>query len=179
MHYTDNEIIQSLKNRDDRIIAFIIWKNLPLIERMVQELGCGMYEAEDLFQEALIILITKIDSGAFKLKTKFSVYLLAVCKNLCKYENGKEMQKESFFRMKLDNEDFSENYDKELKEKIFIENYHKLSDFCQLFLKLYWLNYKIKEIAQALGKPTRYISRRKYKCKKRLIEMIKKDRGKN
>lgn len=169
MYYTDHEIIQHLKNRQDGVIAFIARKNMPVIEYMVQELGCGMYDAEDLFQEALIILITKIDSPVFELKTKFSVYLYAVCRNLCKYQNEKERQKERFFRMKLDdwdNHDFSENYD-------------KLSDLCQQLLKLDWLGYKVKEIAQKLGKTERYISRRKYKCKKRLVELIKKDIGKD
>jgi len=167
-----------LKNRDDKVIAFIVSKNMSVIEYMVYELGCGIYEAEDLFQEAFIVIIIKIDSDVFELKIMFSVYLYAVCKNLCKYQNEKEMQKERFFKTKLDDmdiQDFFINYDKELKEKIFIEKFYILSDLCQQTLKFDWLGYKVKEIAKKLGRIECYILKCKYKCKKRFVELIKRD----
>ena len=82
--YSDQEIIDHLKERKSEAVRHIIRKYLPMVKYMVKEfrfsdgnilIKGSEKDAEDIFQEALYIIIKKIDSGEFRLTAKFSTFL--------------------------------------------------------------------------------------------------------
>ncbi len=173
--FTDQELIVELKKRNNRAVQFIMDEYFPMIEYMVEKMGGASEDAKDIFQEALIIIITKIDEGAFILTAKFSTYLYAISKNLRLLQQKKDTAAMNYLQNESDligKTHFTENYDKELKQKVFKYYFEKMSETCQKVLKLYWLELPIKEIAQRLGKKEGSIKTRKFECKKKLIELI-------
>ncbi len=173
--FTDQELVDELKKRNNHAVQFIMEEYFPMIEFMVEKMGGNTEDAKDILQEALIIIITKIDEGAFVLTAKFSTYLYAIAKNLQLLQQKKEKVAMKYLKSGLETIDkphFVENYDRELKQRIFKYYFNQLGKGCQKILKLYWLELSVKEIAQKLGKKEAYIRTHKYNCKKELVELI-------
>lgn len=174
--YTDQEIVDSLKKRENHVVAFIAKRFMPMISYLIKEQKADFLEVDDLFQDALMIIIKKIDSGEFTLTAKFSTYLYAICKNLIDYHLKKKDVRNRFLTVhEKDNfhdEDFSEDYDENLQQKLYLHYFNKLGPTCQEVLRLYWLDVSIKEIADKLGNTDGFIRKKKHECKKRLIELV-------
>ncbi len=173
--FTDQQLIEGLKKRNNHVVQFILEEYSPMIEYMVEKMGGSTEDANDIFQESLIIIITKIDKEAFVLSARFSTYLYAIAKNLWLYQQKKQKvatKYEENFIPEFEKPHFAEKYDKDLKQKIFKYYFDQLSEVCQNILKLYWLELPVKEIASKLGKKEGYIRTRKSGCKKKLIELI-------
>jgi len=176
--YTDQQILDSLKHRENHVVSYISKKFLPMIKHMLRELSWDDEDAEDIFQEALIIIIKKIDANEFKLTAKFSTYLYAVCKNLLEYRRRKKAVEDRYLIRKTETtfeENFSEEYDRKYQYKIYKHYFAKLGSSCQNILNMYWLDMPIKEIAQKVGSTEGYVRKKKYECKKRLIDLILKN----
>ena len=173
--YTDLEIIDALKKRDNRVVQYITEKYLPMIVYMVKKMSGHRHNVEDIFQEALIIIITKIDKDEFVLEAKFSTYLYAVCKNLRFVQLRRQRVEDEIFKPLDDIElypDFSDRSTRELQRELFLHYYNQLNDICRKTLRLYWLDMTTKEIAKSLNSTEINIRKRKYLCKKKLVERI-------
>jgi RNA polymerase sigma factor (sigma-70 family) len=173
--YTDEQLIISLKRRDNHVVSYIFKKYMPMIKYMVKELKGKEEEAEDLFQEALIIIIKKIDSDELILTAKFSTYLYAICKNLLESRLKRKTVEEKYLIRKVEtvfDEDFSEDYDKKYQYKMYKHYFAKLGESCQRILNMYWLDVPVKEIAKALNSTEGYVRKKKLECKERLIDLI-------
>ena len=176
LNYTDQDIIKSLKNRENHVVGFIAKKYLPMVKYLIKEMKVEFAEAEDIFQDALMIIIKKIDNDELVLTAKFSTYLYAVCKNLLEYQEKKYEVKQKYLITQekdiLEEEDFSEKYDDEYQQKIYQYYFSKLGTSCQDILKMYWLDVPIKEIADKIGTTEGFVRKKKHECKKRLIDLI-------
>jgi DNA-directed RNA polymerase specialized sigma24 family protein len=42
-------------------------------------------------------------------------------------------------------------------------------------MKMYWLDYSVKEIAKETGFTKNYVMKHKYECKKKLMELVKRN----
>lgn len=186
--YSDELIIEHLRERKSDAVSYIIKKYLPMIKFMVSDysysdgsiLAVGNEDdAEDIFQETLYIIIKKIDSGDLKLTVKFSTYLYAICKNLLKIKLKKRITEQKYKLSEAENsvivEDNVEVYKTNKKQKIFDHYFLQLSPVCKNILKLSWNEYSQADIAKKLGNTIKYITKRKHECKKRLIELILKN----
>ena len=173
--YTDQQILDSLKKRESRVVSFIAKKYLPMIEHVLREMELEDEEAEDILQEALIIIIRKVDEGDFKLTAKFSTYLYAICKNLIELKRRRKVIESKHLLKKAETsyeENFSEEYDRKYQYKIYKHYFSKLGSSCQNILNLFWLDMPMKEIAAKIGSTEGYVRKKKHECKKRLIDLI-------
>lgn len=174
--YTDQEIVNSLKNRESHVVAYVAKRFIPMIKFMIKEQRADFLEADDLFQDTLMIIIKKIDTGEFILTAKFSTYLYAVCKNLIEYHSKKNEVRVRYLTLHdkgvFQEEDFSEIYDENLQHKIYQHYFYTLGNTCQEVLKMYWLDVPMKEIAIKIGSTEGFVRKKKHECKKRLIELV-------
>jgi len=166
---------------DQRIVALIqegksdtalnaLYKNYPQVRKLIRSKGGDTAAAEDIFQEALIILIRKIRETDFQLNAQLNTYLFSVCRYLWKDElkkrqrqithnpedalfNGEEtawlqrIEEESHFR---------------LAEKILTQ----LKDRCQELLLLFYKgSVSLRDIAARMGYSSENTAKnQKYKC---------------
>ena len=182
IHYSDEAILEGLRLRSDYIINFIYKEFFPLIRFLVTENGGLDEDAEDIFQDGIIILYSKISLNQLILTSSFKTYMYSVCRNLWLQKLNK---RKAIFDKLTDVEDFIDFPDEALQEaniretemhRIIQIHFLSLPEDCQKVLKLFIKNIPLREIAGIMGfKTENYAKTRKYLCKQELKKRIADD----
>jgi len=182
IHYSDEAILEGLRLRSDYIINFIYKEFFPLIRFLVTENGGLDEDAEDIFQDGIIILYSKISLNQLILTSSFKTYMYSVCRNLWLQKLNK---RKAIFDKLTDVEDFIDFPDEALQEaniretemhRIIQIHFLSLPEDCQKVLKLFIKNIPLREIAGIMGfKTENYAKTRKYLCKQDLKKRIADD----
>jgi RNA polymerase sigma factor (sigma-70 family) len=80
----DQKIIELLRTGESDLALNSLYKHFPMIRKLIRSKGGNSKDAEDIFQDALIILIRKAKDKDFKLTAQLSTYLFSVCRFLWK-----------------------------------------------------------------------------------------------
>ena len=182
IHYYDEAIQEGLRLRSDYIINFIYKEYFPLIRFLVTENGGSGEDAEDVFQDGIIIIYNKISLNQLKLTSSFKTYMYSVCRNLWLQKLNK---RKAIFDKLTDVEEYIDLPKDMLQEasleeaelhRIIQVHFLSLADDCQKLLRLFTKNIPLREIASMLGyKTEKYAKTRKYLCKEELKKRIASD----
>lgn len=174
----DKKIIQLLKEKNQDSAFLKLYKNYPVIERLIRSKGGTKEDAKDIFQEALLVFYEKVSTSDFKLTSTISTYLFSVCRFLWK----DQMNKKKINTTVLENENFSSDVENEVllyleKEEKFKQIENALSQLGEKCLKILTLFYyekvRMKIIAQQLGLTSEKAAKtQKYKCLEQAKENI-------
>ena len=178
-YYTDEEILSGLKSRDRNVVRFITREYRSMIDFLVRKMGGGSQDADDIFQEALVIIISKVDEDELVLTARFSTYLYAVSRNLwlLQLTNRKREMEQRYMYLKTGGgEDFDSRGFTDTDEKKFMHYYEQLSKVCKEIIRQYALDSSVKEISGEMKVSEKYIRRRKYECRLRLLKLIKENK---
>jgi len=177
----DQKIIELIRSDKNDAALNALYKSFPLMRKIILSKGGNAHDAEDIFQEALIILVRKIKGSDFKLTAKLSTYLFSVCRFLWKDEWKKRKLPVPYdFETEL-----SEAVEQELEEAVRMEGQwilaeralNDLKERCrELLLLFYEGRLKLKDIAVKMGYSSESTAKnQKYKClegaKSRLKEL--------
>lgn len=186
-HYSDEEIIEGLKERDARIIQYVIDEYFRTIRGLVLRNNGIPEDAEDIFQEALVIIYQKARDNELNLECSFITFLYSVSRNLWfqKLEKNKILPAdvhdvENF--IELSDEMMYEVYDEDRERiKLFQQHFMELGEDCQRLLRLFVKKIPLAEIMKIMGyKSVKYTKTRKFLCKEKLKKRIINDpRSKN
>ena len=182
IHYSDEAILEGLRLRSDYIINFIYKEFFPLIKFLVTENGGAGEDAEDIFQDGIIIIYNKISLNELRLTSSFKTYMYSVCRNLWLQKLSK---RKAIFDKLTDVEEYID-LPKDVLHEASIEetelhriiqiHFLSLADDCQKLLRLFIKNIPLREIASMLGyKTEKYAKTRKYLCKEELKKRIATD----
>jgi len=174
--YTDNEIIECLRNRQSYVVRYLSDRYMPMIRLMVYQKGGSLEDAKDIFQDGLMIMLEKIDNKDFVLTCKFKTFLYCVCENLWKSVIMKKQAATNYLSRRIDTDndnDFTELLDNKLYEKIFWDVFETLDDVGKKILKLYWEEVSPQEIANDLGYTYGYVRKKKCEAQAELTEKVK------
>lgn len=174
--YSDKEIIEALRDRNNKIIAYIYRRYMPMIRKMVRDSGEYEIHHEDIFQEGIYVLLCNLSKPDFKIKYKFKTYFYAIClKQLHLLQRKKTPEKNYFRKRILDEETFSisESIDIELIDKAFKNAFDELGNMCKTILKLYWREINLREIANIMSVEYSKVRKRKRECENTLSTKIK------
>jgi RNA polymerase sigma factor (sigma-70 family) len=177
--YTDNEIIECLRNRQSYVVSYISDRYMPMIRLMVYQKGGSVEDSKDIFQDGLMIMLEKIDNKDFVLTCKFKTFLYCVCENLWKAVLVKRQAATNYLSRRVENDsdtDFTEVMDKKLYEAIFWDVFEDLDDSSKKILKLYWQEFSPQEIADKLGFTNGYVRKKKCEAQAELTAKVKKHR---
>lgn len=182
IHYSDEAILEGLRLRSDYIINFIYKEYFPLIKFLVTENGGMSEDAEDIFQDGIIIIYNKISLNQLTLTSSFKTYMYSVCRNLWLQKLSK---RKAIFDKLTDVEEFIDLPNDILQEtsaaeiemhRIIQIHFLSLPEDCQKVLKLFIKNIPLREIAGIMGfKTENYAKTRKYLCKQELKKRIADD----
>lgn len=176
----DKEILSGIKNKNENVLHFIYDNLLPVVKRYILKNSGNKLNAEDIFQEALLILFDKLRKEELYLSCGFSTYFIAVCKKLWLNQLRKRSYNiinysDDIEHYNVFEKPFEPNTDSEFTG-LFFRHFNKMSEKCQQVLILHFKKVPASEIAIKLGfKNKEYAISRKYKCLKRLITSIKSD----
>lgn len=178
--YSDQDILNGLRNKDRKMIRFVYTGYFRSIQRLIIKNSGNTEDAEDIFQDVMVILYKKIKNKKLKLTCSLKTYMYAICRNLWlqklqnKDNSNLELREVNGEHIKP----FELNKDMQYEEKynLYQKHFLKLSDDCQEVLKLFLKKASLKEIANIMGfSSVDYAKTRKYLCKKNLIERILND----
>lgn len=174
IHYTDEAIVQGIKFRDSSVISYIYKDYYPTIKYLISTNSGSESDAEDVFQDALIILYKKIIEENLILTSSFKTFLYSICRNLWLQRLDKKVFSNEF--LELENisaiqetiySEFSDTEDE--KFKLYQVHFLNLSEDCQKVLRLFMNKVALKEIAEIMGfKTEKYAKTRKFMCKEKL-----------
>ena len=167
----DNVVLERISRGDERALEYLYRKYYRMMTRAVIKNSGTEQEAKDIYQDALIVFWQKVTSGQLTLTSKISTYLYSVCLNLWR----KELDRKS--RLSHEARDGSEymNHEAEERRIIIHDCIRQLGDTCQKILTYYYFDdLSMQDIADKLGFATTETAKtKKYKCKKRLDNLIR------
>jgi RNA polymerase sigma factor (sigma-70 family) len=166
----DHKIIDLIRSGGNSKALKALYRSFPLMQKMIRTNGGSWQDAEDIFQEALIILCTQVREKDLQLTAKLSTYLYSICRYLWKDELKKrKAQPRAAFDTGLTQAEeqaleLVREADKQtsLAEKVLLE----LGERCrELLLLFYHGGRKLKDIAACMGYSSENTAKnQKYKC---------------
>lgn len=166
----DSEVIDRIKKGDDSAAEFLYEKHYRMMVRLIVKNSGTENDAQDIYQDAIIVFWEKVTSGNLVLTSKISTYLYSICNNLWR----KELER----RRRLSSEEADKPVEMDISKDERISSIHecinKLSDTCQKVLKFYYFdNMSMSDIAERLDFSNADTAKtKKYKCKKELDKMV-------
>jgi len=175
-----HEIREALKTENNFVIGKLYKDNFKKISKLVLSNSGSIADAEDLFQDTMVVLIGKIRQEKFQLTASIDTYLYAISKNLWlkKLRDHKiQLSLNNIQTIDSANSVFNitEN-DKTYSEKL--KGYlQKITDHCFGLIKDFFLNENnIEHIQEKYGYTTRHNAiNQKHKCIKQIRKLKEKE----
>ncbi len=160
---TDKEIIEHLRHNKYALAVKGLYNVLPAVKKHIKANSGTANDAEDILQDALVILYKKVHAGNFTLTTSLHNYVMAIVKN-CWLQELRQRKKMPAGETPDDieaTEAIEENYFS-LADTAF----HLLREKCkQLLILFYYKKKDLKTIAAALGFSNEKVAKnQKYRC---------------
>jgi RNA polymerase sigma factor (sigma-70 family) len=168
---SDQEIFEQICRGDEQALEVIYQKYYRMMVRLVVTNSGTEQEAKDVYQEAVVVFWQKAISGNLVLTSKISTYLYSICLNLWR----KELERKSRHSHEQKDAIEFQQQEREEKAKIIHACIEKLGETCKRVLSYYYFEgMSMKQIAEKVGfANTDTAKTKKYKCKKKLDELIK------
>lgn len=178
--HPDQYIVEGIRNEDRKILKQLYRDYFELIKKMVLKNSGTLADAEDVFQESLVAIYSKLREQDIVLKRPFRGYLYAVARNLWLMQLRKKSYQKVTFQDIIQYNDSAEVMDKQLEkreqEALYHTKFKTLPADCQQVLTLFFEKKSMEEIAETMGYSNAgYAKKKKFLCKKCLIEMIRED----
>lgn len=178
--YTTEEILEGIRRHDIKILQYVYKTFYSYIKYFVISNSGNDDDAQDIFQEALVVIYRKLDKNNLNISCTFKTYLYSVCRLLWLKQLERRKTKKEF---SLDNEDYIELADDTIdlseqneKYSLYQKYFKRLGEDCRKVLEMSLEKISLKQIAEIMGyKSEKYAKKRKYQCKERLINEIKND----
>lgn len=173
---TDQEIVDRISSGDYAVIQSIYHLYYPQIEKLVVQNNGSEEEAQDVFQEAILVLYERITKGDFLLKSRLQTFLYAVCrrmwlKQISRGQTSYMISDISDFEETLIQDDDLKNHEEEERQFQQMEDaLEKLGEPCKSLLTEFYVKGKtMLEISEQFGYTNANNAKtQKYKCLQRL-----------
>ena len=166
---TDNEIIANLRNKKYPAAVKGLYNILPLVKQYICANNGSSADAEDIFQDALVILCKKLEEPGFALTAPLKNYLMAIVRN-CWLQQLRLRKKWPAGEALADMADTEGS-----EESVFItaqNAFDMLGEKCRQLLILFYFNrFSFKVIADKLAfGDERTAKNQKYRCLRKAKE---------
>ncbi len=176
--FTDREIIAGFKSglNVESITQFLYRRTFKSVRNMVIKRGGNKQDAEDIFQDSLIIMIEIISSDSFSADgpASLSTYLHLIASRLWSKRQIRERKKEIWHQQFMYNTELFENMIGKLEDQLTaIQLLDRLSPTCQNILRAYYIEgYSIREIAESMESNEVAIRQKKLRCLRKLKDLL-------
>jgi len=170
-----NQKIVSLFKNGHREKAFReLYKLYPRIEKLILSKGGTKRDANDVFQESLIILNRNLEKSDFKLTSSFFTYLYSVSRFVWKDMQKKLSRQESLY-LKSEEITILNHVLEERKYQYAELAFNELGERCkQLLQRFYIKKMSFKDIAEMMQfKNEKIAKNQKYKCLQKAKNIFK------
>ncbi len=173
------KILEGIIAGEEAVIKAFYKKNQPYIRRYILQNSGNEEDVEDVFQDALVFIYQKLKTDSLELHCSLRTYFYAVCKNIWRNRLRKNKKLVITEEIHLTSEDMSISVIEEITHKerqhLYRKYFMRLNDSCKEVLTLVFDGKSMKEIGKLTGYSEGYTRKKKFECKRSLIEMIEKD----
>ncbi len=177
----ETDIINGFIAGNDAVIEEFYKKNFPSIRSYILRNSGTVADAQDVFQDALVLTFQKLNSESFRLECSLATYVFAVSRNI--WMNTLRKRKKLIYQDQLPTISKSLENDiaeaVEQREKLFIYQkfFLKLGKDCQRLLELFFDGNSMSHISKIMGYSLAYTRKKKFQCKQSLLEMLEDDQA--
>lgn len=176
---TDQKLTRSIKAGENHLLESFYKKNFPIIAHYVKQNNGNEEDAQDIFQEAIIVLVGKVKKPNFILTATLSTYLFAISKNiwLKHLRDNKFIHTEQFDSNRHDVEISIDENETIHQENKVLGWLNLITQHCQEILKaIFFYNQPIDNLMIKMGWKNKHTaSNQKYKCIQQLKKVKEKD----
>ena len=179
---SDQEIVAALKKGKKNVLSQLYGKPFQSTRKMIMRNSGNEQDAQDIFQDAVIVFYKNCLKPGFQLTSSISTYLYSISRNLWL----RQIKGQQTF---MDTQDVDLKTDELDLELAYLQNDHIVQGIiemmpilgknCQeILLKYYFESKDHQEISQDLEYASEHVVReKKYRCLKSLREAVKKRFG--
>ena len=176
---SDQEVVEEIRqgNRLESTVRYLYEQYFEALARFVRNNSGEHEDAEDFFQEALVVFINAVRQNKFRGDSTIKTFLYAIIRNLWLNElkrRGKTTTRETTYYEQQEKQELQHlAYESETTQRI-LAFFSQLGDNCKKILVMhYYQDYSMKDIAQAMRYESEQVARNaKYKCSKKLTTML-------
>lgn len=173
----DTMLLQQLREEKDAPFELLYKTCFPPIAAYITQHRGSTADAEDVFQEAIIVLVHKLRQPGFALSASLKTYLFAIAKNtwLKKQRDNREIRSRWLEAHATGTENFSVDlHPTQPKEEKLYSWLTKITVHCQRILKaLFFYREPMESVMARLGWKNKHTAaNQQYKC----IQQIKKQK---
>ncbi|PKL78297.1 MAG: sigma-70 family RNA polymerase sigma factor [Ignavibacteriae bacterium HGW-Ignavibacteriae-4] len=168
------EIINDLRGGNNNAFGQLYKENFAMVNSFVTNNNGRSVDAEDIFQDTMMVLLEKLKQDNFQLTASIKTYIMAISKNLW-LKKLRTAYRETELTDIHDNKFYEEinlAIENEISYKEKLQFYiHKITKHCQALINDYIFKEKaIEQIQKEYGYSTKHNAQnQKYKC----IEQIR------
>lgn len=175
-----NGEIKGLRHNDPKVIAALYEQYAESVLLHVERHGGNRSDAQDVFQETLMVLLRKAQAGGIELTAPFGAYFMGVAKRIWLKKSKKKqisvVTNEADSAFIDDGADWDAALLQQERYRVYQSAFERLGETCQQILTLFFQKASFKAIADKLGLGNEHSVRtRKYRCQNKLEELIKAD----
>src|SRR5919112_4606421 len=79
---TDDALIVAIRGGDERALAHLYRLHWPMVSHFVLQNSGSEDDAQDVYQEGVVVFYEKVRDGSLELSCQIKTYLYAVCRRL-------------------------------------------------------------------------------------------------
>lgn len=180
MSFSNKDLFKGIVEQNQEVLNYLYKHLFPSVRKTIYKYGGDYDTANEVFQEAIIILYRKAKMGELKEPIMVENYIMGICKILWQKHCLLET-KEDFGLIKNSLVDDTKTqillkYRQSERMKLYYEHFMMLSSICQMVLRAFFDGISYADIAIKFGFTSEeYARRKKYLCKESLVKSIKSD----
>lgn len=174
----DSKILDLIRRGDEEALVMLFRDHRRMVVDFVTRNSGSTDDADDLLQDAVIILWERVRNGNFEYASKLGTFLLGIVKNRWMRVLATR-RREPPLRDDLDPPDAGTGIEEEIVREEERSLVHKaleqIDELCRTLLVLfYWEECTMEEIARRMGMANADTAKsRKYQCKKNLERQLR------
>ena len=178
---SDQEIVEALKREKDvnLTVRYLYHTHFDALANYIRTNSGNEEDAEDFFQETLVVFIKVVKQGKFRGDSSIKTFLYAVMRNLwlneLKRRNNALVRETSYYEHSEQKEDHVHELVQENEtSRQILAFFAQLGNNCKkIMIMYYYQEMSMKDIAQAMNYDSEQVARNtKYKCSKKLTDLL-------
>ena len=174
----DQEIIKGIAEGSTIELEYLYTTYFPMVFQLIIQNNGDEDDAKDVFQEAVIVLYDRINSGNFVLSSKLKTFLYSVCRRLWLKRLNKNdrvsFNMQEHEEIAVVEDDLFVYQQKEDQFLLMEKSLHLLGEPCQTIISDFYLrNLSMQDICEKFGYTNADNAKtQKYKCLQRLKKLF-------
>ncbi len=176
-------IVEQLRTGNQQAIRSLYQISFPECASFIKKNNGTNNDAEDCFQEALVVLYRKVSDSNFQLTSNIKTFLYGITRNL--WLNELRKRSKSGLKLVMDeqsdreyiltaDDQVEQKQEEEVKHKLIAQAIQRMQGNCKdVLINFYFKKMSLREIAAKMGFTEQYAKKRRYKCMESLKQKVR------